>query len=178
MTTDGSGNAAFDNTFSYSAPVNSYVSSTATDLTTGDTSEFSNAKLVSVATAASVSIAGRVTETFGRGVSGARVALTDSNGNIRYAMTNFFGYFRFTQIAAGETYILTATHKRYEFFAQIVSVNDDRDDINFVGDLRLWKFSPHSGKEKTKAESEMFFSLSSLLTKVSSLQGAFLKNDL
>lgn len=133
VTTDASGNAAFDNTFAYNAPINSYVSSTATDLTTGDTSEFSNAKLVLTTTAASVSIGGRVTDAFGRGVSGARVGLTDANGSLLYATTNPFGYYRFAEVAAGETYILTATHKRYEFFAQAVSAGEDRDDINFVG---------------------------------------------
>jgi len=133
VTTDASGNADFDNTFTYDSPLNSYVSSTATDLTTGDTSEFSNAKLVTTTTAASVSISGRVTEAFGRGVFGARVSLTGANGNIRYAMTNSFGYYCFAEVAAGETYVIKATHKRYEFFAQIVAVNDDRDDINFIG---------------------------------------------
>lgn len=137
VTTDASGNAAFDISFAYNAPINSYVSSTATDLTTGDTSEFSNAKLVITTTAASVSIGGRVTDAFGRGVFGARVALTDANGSLRHATTNPFGYYRFAEIAAGETYILTVTHKHYEFFAQAVSVNEDRDDINFVGNSKF-----------------------------------------
>lgn len=139
VTTDASGNASFDNTFAYNAPVNSYVSATATDLSTGDTSEFSNAKLVITTTVASVSIGGRVTDAFGRGVSGARVALTDASGSLLYATTNPFGYYRFAEIAAGETYILTATHKRYEFSAQVVTVNEEREDINFVGNSKFLK---------------------------------------
>jgi CSLREA domain-containing protein len=137
VTTDASGNAAFDNIFAYAAPVNSYVSSTATDLTTGDTSEFSNARLVVTTTAASVSIGGRVSDASGRGLSGARVALTDASGSVRYATTNPFGYYRFAEVAAGETYVLTATHKRCEFSAQAVSVNEERDDINFVGNANF-----------------------------------------
>jgi hypothetical protein len=58
--------------------------------------------------------------------------MTDANGNVRYTMTNPFGYYRFTEVPAGETYILTAAHKGGEFPAQIVSVNEERSDINFI----------------------------------------------
>jgi hypothetical protein len=137
VTTDASGNAAFDNTFVYNSPLNSFVSSTATDLTTGDTSEFSGSKQVLSSTAATVSIGGRIINAFGRSVFGARVALTDSNGNSRETRTNPFGYYRFARVAAGETYILTAAAKADEFAPQIVAVNEDRDDINFVGNSKF-----------------------------------------
>ncbi|HSK72394.1 MAG TPA: BACON domain-containing carbohydrate-binding protein, partial [Pyrinomonadaceae bacterium] len=45
--TDANGNASFDQTFAYNSPTGSYVSATATDLTTGDTSEFAQSKQVS-----------------------------------------------------------------------------------------------------------------------------------
>jgi len=51
---------------------------------------------------------------------------------VRYATTNPFGFYRFTEVSAGATYILTAAHKRFGFATQIVSVNEERGDINFV----------------------------------------------
>lgn len=132
VTTDGSGNASFDQTFAPNSPLNSYISATATNLTINDTSEFSNAKQVLNPSAASVSIGGRVLNSDGRGIFGARIVMTDANGNLRYAMTNPFGFYSFADVSAGETYVLTAIHKRYEFAAQIVSVTEERDDINFT----------------------------------------------
>lgn len=46
VTTNGAGDAVFSNAFGGIAPVNSYVSATATNSVTGDTSEFSNSFLV------------------------------------------------------------------------------------------------------------------------------------
>lgn len=132
MLTDDSGNASFDQTFAPNSPLNSYISATATNLTTNDTSEFSNAKQVLSPTAAPVSIGGRVLTADGRGVFGARVKMSDSDGNFRLAITNSFGRFSFAEVAAGETYIFTVSHKRYRFAAQIFSVVEDRDDLNFV----------------------------------------------
>ncbi|MGI8639174.1 MAG: carboxypeptidase regulatory-like domain-containing protein [Pyrinomonadaceae bacterium] len=84
-------------------------------------------------TAASVSVSGRVLSAAnGRGVFGARVTLVDANGATRYAMTNPFGYYRFNEVAAGETYIFTATHKRYQFAPQVVSVTEELTELNFV----------------------------------------------
>lgn len=62
--------------------------------------------------------------------------LTDANGNLRYAMTNPFGFCSFADVSTGETYVLTAMHKRFEFAAQIVSVTEERDDINFTASPR------------------------------------------
>ncbi len=103
VTTDGGGNASFDQTFAPNSPLNSFISATATNLTTNDTSEFSNAKQVLNPSAAPVSIGGRVFNQSGRGVSRALISLTDEHGNNRYAMTNPFGYYRFADISAGET---------------------------------------------------------------------------
>ena len=80
VTTDGGGNATFDQTFAYNSPLNTFVAATATNLTTNDTSEFSNSKQVLVPSAASATIGGKVMNMSGRGVSGARVLLTDANG--------------------------------------------------------------------------------------------------
>ena len=87
------------------------------------------------ATAATVTISGRVLSSSGRGIARARVSFTDANGQTRTAMTNFFGYYRFEAVAAGETYIFGVNAKFYTFNSQIVTVNEDLSELNFVAEL-------------------------------------------
>jgi Carboxypeptidase regulatory-like domain len=89
---------------------------------------------VVVPTAASVSVGGRVIESNGNGIARARVTVTALNGASRYVSTNQFGYFRFDELSAGETYILTVNSRRYQFerSAQLITANDDFTEINFV----------------------------------------------
>ncbi|MBA2333780.1 MAG: carboxypeptidase regulatory-like domain-containing protein, partial [Blastocatellia bacterium] len=132
--TDANGRADFDNTFTYNSPIGSYVTSTATDLTTLNTSEFSFAVRVQGTTAATVSVSGRVTTAQGRGIRSVVVTMTDSNGNTRIARTTSFGYYRFEEVAAGETYIFMVTGKRLSFGqnTQVHSIMEDTNNINFV----------------------------------------------
>lgn len=132
LTTDGGGNAAFDQTFAPTAVIGSFVSATATNLLTNDTSEFSNAKQVFAPTAAAVSIGGRVMNAAGRGVFGARVAMTDAGGTTRYATTNPFGYYNFAEIPAGATYLFLVAHKRYQFTPRVAFVGEDLNDFDFI----------------------------------------------
>ena len=82
-------------------------------------------------TAANVVVGGRVA--VGKnGLSWARVTLTDVNGETRSVLTSTFGYFRFDEVRAGETYIISVDHKRYIFAPQIVSVIEDLTDLNFT----------------------------------------------
>ncbi len=83
-------------------------------------------------TAAAVSIGGRVFAGKERGLSNAFVTLTDMRGTTRTARTNAFGYYRFDETAAGETYILSVSSKRYQFAPQVLNITDDFDDINFA----------------------------------------------
>jgi len=83
-------------------------------------------------TAASVSVGGRVFSGEGRGVSNARVTLTNSNGETRAALTYGFGYYRFDGVQAGETYILNAYSKRFSFAPQVVSVTEELTELNFM----------------------------------------------
>ena len=87
------------------------------------------------ATAASVTVGGRVMTSLGRGIRNVRVAMTDENGNVRTAITGAFGYYRFEDVAAGETYIITATGKRFKFTqsSQVLNVDEETNDVNFVG---------------------------------------------
>lgn len=84
--------------------------------------------------AASVSIGGRVLTDFGRGVAKARVSLTDSNGETRTTLTNPFGYYWFEEVAAGETYVFSVSHKRYSFAPQVLSVTEEISDLNFTAE--------------------------------------------
>lgn len=86
------------------------------------------------ATAASVSVGGRVMTASGRGIRNIIVTMTDANGNIKMARTSSFGYYHFNDVAAGETYILTATGKRFAFSQplQVLNINEDTDNVNFV----------------------------------------------
>lgn len=85
-------------------------------------------------TAANVTVAGRATTANGSGIYQARVALTDATGATRIVLTNSFGYYRFADVAAGETYIVAATHKRYQFTnpTRVLNVVEDLEEVNFI----------------------------------------------
>ena len=85
-------------------------------------------------TAAAVEIGGRVTTADGRGIFDARIALTGVDGRTRYARSNPFGYYRFSDVAVGETYIVAVSHKRFQFAqpVQILNVNEATNHLNFA----------------------------------------------
>ncbi|MCY7345041.1 MAG: carboxypeptidase regulatory-like domain-containing protein, partial [Pyrinomonadaceae bacterium] len=85
-------------------------------------------------TAANIAIGGRVFAGKGRGLSNAFVVLTDMNGASRTAATNSFGYYRFDEVAAGETYILNVRSKRFRFAPQVVSVTEELTELNFFAE--------------------------------------------
>jgi hypothetical protein len=85
-------------------------------------------------TAAQVSLGGRVTNASGQGVSKAYVSVADVNGFVRTALTNQLGYYNFTELTAGESYILNISNKQYQFSqsSEFVSLDDTRTDVDFV----------------------------------------------
>ncbi len=83
-------------------------------------------------TAASVPISGRVMTPKGRGLFNAVVSMSDSNGNTRIARTNTFGYYRFDNVLAGETYFMSVRSKRYVFDSRVVSIIDELTDVDFI----------------------------------------------
>ena len=85
-------------------------------------------------TAATVSVGGRVMTTSGRGIRNVLIVMTGMDGAIRTATSTTFGYYQFTEIAAGETYIFTARGKRFSFTepTRVVSVLEDITDLNFI----------------------------------------------
>jgi len=80
---------------------------------------------------ATVPINGRVFSVGGRGIAGARIELTDSNGNVRTAQSNAFGFYRFAAVPVGSTYFVSVRHKRYQFMLQVVNLNE-AVEMNFT----------------------------------------------
>jgi CSLREA domain-containing protein len=87
---------------------------------------------VQTPTAASVYINGRFTEASGRGLSRIRVILTESNGTSHSAVTNSFGYFRFTDISVGQSVTVQGIRKGWTIEPRLVSVENNIDDLNFI----------------------------------------------
>jgi hypothetical protein len=83
-------------------------------------------------TAASVSVSGKVLTPDGGGLINAMIMVTDAAGNTRIARTSSFGYYRFNDVAAGQTYIFTVVSKRYQFAPQVVNVMEDLTELNFT----------------------------------------------
>ena len=85
-------------------------------------------------TAAAVSVNGRVTDSFGQGVSKTRINMTKSNGEILSAITNSFGYYQFDGIEVGQNYVLQASSKQYQFQnnPRVLFVNEDLTGEDFI----------------------------------------------
>lgn len=68
-----------------------------------------------------------------RVISKAYVTLTDQTGNVRYTLTNPFGYYRFIGLIPGETYTIRVSHKSYWFDPpQIFTADQNREDLNLT----------------------------------------------
>ena len=96
-------------------------------------SPFAVAKILAPS-AAAVNVGGRTTTANGGGIANVRITMTDASGNNRTALTNSFGYYRFSDVTAGATYIITAQSKRFTFSqpVQVVNIVEDTDDIDFT----------------------------------------------
>jgi Carboxypeptidase regulatory-like domain len=87
---------------------------------------------ITAPTAASVSLSGRVTSTIDNGVSKAEVTLVDTaSGTTRYVLTNPFGYYNFDDVPVGQTYLVSVSHKQYQFTPQILTLLDGAGNVNF-----------------------------------------------
>ena len=95
-------------------------------------SQFSDWAIGTLApSAADVSVSGRVTDAFGRSVSGAVVRFTGFDGSVSVAVTNTMGYYRTDGLLAGSTYTATVESRRYSFDARVVSLQDDLTAFDF-----------------------------------------------
>ena len=87
-------------------------------------------------TAARVVVAGRVATADGRGIRNAVLTLTGPDGARRSALSGTFGAFRFDEIEAGRTYILSIVSRRFVFAApvRVVDVRDEVADLIFTAE--------------------------------------------
>lgn len=86
---------------------------------------------ITVPTAASINISGRVQTASGRGITKALVTITDGSGNTRTATTNPFGFYRFTDVAIGG-YVISVSAKNRQFAPQFITFNGETNNLNFV----------------------------------------------
>jgi hypothetical protein len=91
-------------------------------------------------TAASVTVSGRIITLDGNGLKNARVILTDMQGNARMAISSAFGYYSFSAVEVGQTYIFTVVSKRYEFAPQVLIVFEDVKSLDFAAQSPLIKY--------------------------------------
>ena len=114
--------------------VNSMINTSTKTVFVPNVSQFSDWTLAQPlsTTAALVSIGGRVTDRRGRGVPGAIILMTDSNGQARTARTNFFGFYRFEAVSVGQTYLFNVRSKQVQFAYQVVSLFEQINDLNFA----------------------------------------------
>jgi hypothetical protein len=83
-------------------------------------------------TAAIVSVVGRIITAEGKGIARASVNLTDSNGQTLTTVSDLFGYYGFEAMAVGETYVFSVSSKDYLFTPQVINLNEDLSDLNFI----------------------------------------------
>lgn len=85
-------------------------------------------------TAAGTSVSGMVMSQSGDAIGGVRITLMNQAGEVRTAISNPFGFYRFDDIPVGQIYILSATSKRYTFAPQTISVFDEIANLNLVAE--------------------------------------------
>lgn len=81
---------------------------------------------------ANVSVSGRILTAGGRGIGYATVSLTDSQGNIRVARSNLFGFYQFDNVATGTGYNVSVSSRQYTFTPQVIDINDNIFGLDFV----------------------------------------------
>ncbi|QYO66931.1 S8 family serine peptidase [Leptolyngbya sp. 7M] len=84
-------------------------------------------------TSANITISGRVATKLGTGIGNISLTLTDSEGNVRQARTNSFGFFAIDEVAAGRSYILSVNGGKRQVYPATVQIDavEDVSDIAF-----------------------------------------------
>lgn len=85
-------------------------------------------------TSAGVIVSGRIQTADGRGIRNVIVSMTNTNGETRTVITSAFGYFIFTDVPVGETYIFSVSAKRYRFSepTQVRAILEETGEMIFV----------------------------------------------
>lgn len=98
------------------------------------TCTFTNTETLSPS-AAPATISGRAVNSFGIGIGGARITVTDAqNGNVYTAITNPFGYYTVEGTEVEAFYIMTISHRRYTFAddTRSFTLRDNLTGVDFV----------------------------------------------
>jgi uncharacterized repeat protein (TIGR01451 family) len=117
-----------------------YTNIATVSTTTSDVNDENNTSATTTTviapSAASVTVSGRVSTSNGRGIRNVIVRLVGEQGHHRLAMTSTFGYYRFVDIPAGQTYTISVSGKKYSFVqpTRLLNLTGETDDINFVAD--------------------------------------------
>ncbi len=88
-----------------------------------------------VVTAASISVSGRLVDNAGRGIPNAAVVMTPVyGGELRFARTGSFGYYRFDDVPAGDDCVISVYAKGYTFSNPSVMITpmEDMSNIDFT----------------------------------------------
>ena len=85
-------------------------------------------------TAANVVVGGRILTANGAGIRNVQITITFPSGEIRSTASTSFGYYRFSDIPAGQFYVISVAAKKYTFPepTQIRQVQDDLTDVDFT----------------------------------------------
>ena len=83
-------------------------------------------------TAAGVSVSGRVLTPDGSGLRNAQVTMINAAGTSRTVTTSSFGFYTFDDVAAGGTFVIGVSSKRYRFESRFVQVGDSIAGLDFV----------------------------------------------
>jgi hypothetical protein len=81
---------------------------------------------------AGASISGRILTPDGLGLRNAVVRMTKQNGETLTMRSSSFGYYHFDNIEVGETIIMSVISKRFQFASQIVSVQEELNELDFI----------------------------------------------
>ena len=83
-------------------------------------------------TSSNVSVSGRVLDSSGNPLERVSVKLTKPNGEVLRTNTNTFGFYGFTGIESGQSYVLQADSNRFTFQnnPRVLFVNNDLQDQN------------------------------------------------
>ncbi len=84
-------------------------------------------------TSAGVEVSGRVLTPGLLGLRNAQVSLTDSEGQRRSVSTSSLGYFTFEDVAAGGTYVIGVSSRRYRFESKLLQVADNIQGLEMIG---------------------------------------------
>jgi lysophospholipase L1-like esterase len=96
---------------------------------------FADAIPITGAASVAGAVRGRaLTANSSRGIPNVVLTLTNASGNTRTARTNASGYYRFADVPADDTYIITAKSKRYAFAqqSQVLNASNQVAEVNFI----------------------------------------------